>query len=95
MGIRLVESIKLSYGGGNPGWDFGLVGAAVLFDGENFAVCSDAPCQLDGPQFTWADLGDEPLLQEVAGWYGPGRVEELVEATPSMACDGYHAEPAL
>jgi len=92
MGIRLVESIKVSYCGGRP-WDMGLSHTAVLFDGEQFAV--DCHCQPDGPHFDWAELQPEPfMLAVLAGWYGPPREGDLVEAlSGEMACDGYIAEP--
>jgi hypothetical protein len=91
MGIRLVESIKLSCSGANPRWDR-CREAAVLFDGEFFAVCCrPADCQPDGPQFDldWSSFSDDALL---AGWQ-PCELE-LLPAPGDIACDGYIAEPA-
>lgn len=95
MGIRLVESVRLSCNGENPRWGMGAASAAVLFDGEFFAVsCGLADCQPDGPELglEWSDIfPDTDLPAEIAGWYGPGGIE-LVEAA-DLACDGYIAEP--
>ena len=94
MGIRLVESIKLSCSGANPRWDMGR-NAAVLFDGEFFAVsCQPADCQPDGPHFDldWSTSTSESLLM-LADWYGPCELE-LLDSLGDLACDGYVAEPA-
>ena len=96
MGIRLVESIKLSCSGANPRWDM-CREAAVLFDGEAFAVsCRPAACQPDGPHFDleWSDIfSDSVIPGAIHGWYGPSDLE-LIEARGVLACDGYIAEPA-
>jgi hypothetical protein len=94
MGIRLVESIKLSCSGANPRWDLAR-DAAVLFDGEFFAVsCQPADCQPDGPHFDldWSTSTSKSLLP-LADWYGISELE-LIEALGDTACDGYIAEPA-
>jgi hypothetical protein len=96
MGIRLVDSYRSSYSGGSLRWDVGLAGASVLFDGEHFAVYQP-DCQPDGPHYSldWAALEPDMFPTALAGWYGPQRVEELVEAlSGELACDGYVAEPA-
>ena len=67
--------------------------AAVLFDGEFFAVsCRPADCQPDGPHFDldWS-LDSESL--PLADWYGTGELE-LLDSLSDFACDGYIAEPA-
>jgi hypothetical protein len=76
MGVRLVESIKLESSCRSTRWDFSLAGAAVLFDGEGFAVSCD-DYQPDGPQFTWADIAPDTTTPEP--WHGP-RGDELLEA---------------
>ena len=94
MGIRLVESIKLSCSGANPRWDLAR-DAAVLFDGEFFAVsCQPADCQPDGPHFDldWSTSTSDSLLA-LADWHWSCELE-LIEAPGDMACDGYIAEPA-
>jgi hypothetical protein len=98
MGIRLVESIKLSCSGADPRWDLcRRTATAVLFDGEAFAVsCAPADHQPDGPyaDLDWSAIASGPFLPAaVAGWYGPCELEQL-ESLSDLACDGYIAEPA-
>jgi hypothetical protein len=93
MGIRLVESIKLSCSGANPRWDL-CRDAAVHFDGEYFAVsCRPADCQPDGPLFDldWSALSSDFTLP-LDDWH-PCELE-LLESLGDLACDGYIAEPA-
>jgi len=94
MGIRLVESIKLSCSGANPRWDMDR-DAAVLFDGEFFAVsCRPADCQPDGPHFDldWSLFTPDTLFP-LANWSGNCGLE-LLDPPSDLACDGYIAEPA-
>ena len=95
MGIRLVESIKLSCSGADPRWDLGRE-AAVLFDGHAFAVsCGSADCRPDGPHFDldWSLISrDSEIVGAFTGWQGCAL--ELLESLSDMAIDGYVAEPA-
>ena len=95
MGIRLVESVRLSCSGANPRWDICTMHSSVQFDGEFFAVSSSsAPCQPDGvqPALDWSSLSSAEL-DGLHGWFGPTRLELLPDLS-DLACDGYIAEPA-
>src|SRR5688572_23822184 len=97
MGIRLVESIKLSCSGANPRWEMGAINANVLFDGEFFAVCCrPSDCQPGGPLFDleWSDIYTEGYIDEALTGFFSVPPLELLEPLSELACDGYIAEPA-